>query len=185
MAKAGEVIENPVTGESVVFRRTGRETQGELLEFEMRVEPGGRPAAEHVHPEQTEQFTVEHGELRLRRGGEEETIRAGGEATIPPGTPHVWWNSGDEELRVAVEFRPPGRFDEFLESLFALARRGETDEHGMPGLLQVAALMDEYDDVIYPTSPPRALQKPLFALLAPVARLLGYRSNPSYRADRA
>jgi hypothetical protein len=34
VAHAGEVIENPVTGERVVFRQTARDTGGELLQFE-------------------------------------------------------------------------------------------------------------------------------------------------------
>jgi hypothetical protein len=35
VAHAGEVIENPVTGERVVFRQTARDTGGELLQFDL------------------------------------------------------------------------------------------------------------------------------------------------------
>lgn len=38
----------------------------------------------------------------------------------------------------------------------------------------------EYRDVLYPASPPRTVQKVLFALLNPVARLLGYGADYSY-----
>ena len=180
MAQAGDVIENPVTGEKVVFLQTGAETQGQLLRFDISVEPGGFVAAEHVHPSQAEHFFVREGELCLRRQGEEQRYRAGEEATIPPGTPHVWWNSGSSELHVTVELRPASRFDSFLTSLFALARDGRTNARGVPNVLQLAVMMQEYDDVIYPSRPPRALQKVLFAVLAPIGRGLGYQADHPY-----
>jgi len=34
MAKTGDVIENPMTGERITFLKTTRETNGELLRFE-------------------------------------------------------------------------------------------------------------------------------------------------------
>jgi hypothetical protein len=51
----------------------------------------------------------------------------------------------------------------------------------MPNLLQSALFAREFEDVLYFTKPPRAVQKVLFAILAPIARLLGYRgSYPEY-----
>lgn len=180
MAQAEDTIKNPVTGEKAVFRQTGDETDGRLLQFDLFVEPGGFVAAEHIHPSQTEHFTVNEGELRLRKEDDEETYQAGEEATIPPGTPHVWWNSGDEELHVTVELRPADRFDAFLTSLFALAQDGKTDDQGMPNPLHLAVMMQEYDDVIYPSSPPRLVQKLLFGMLAPIGSWLGYQPDYPY-----
>ena len=34
MAKAGDIIENPITGERITFLKTTQETNGELLRFE-------------------------------------------------------------------------------------------------------------------------------------------------------
>ena len=172
-----------MTGETVVFCKTGTDAKGDLLQFDMYVEPQGVAAAEHIHPRQTEHFLVHDGRLELRSEGEETTLEAGQEVTIPPGVPHVWRNSGTAELHVTVELRPGGRFDAFLTSLFGLARAGKTDEQGMPGLLQIAVMMQKYDDVIYPRRPPRPLQKILFALLAPVARRLGYEADHPYSEE--
>ncbi len=177
MMQERDVIANPVTGEKVVFLQTGGDTGGELLQFDMFVEPGGAVAAEHVHPSQTEQFIVKKGELCLQNGGNEEMYNAGDETTIPPGTSHVWWNSGSSELHVRVELRPASRFDAFLRSLFALAQDDKTDAQGLPNTLQLAVMMQEYADVIYPSSPPRSLQKILFAVLAPIGRALGYEAH--------
>ena len=52
----GDVIENPVTGERLVFRKTSRETNGEAVVLETFVKPSGFVAAAHVHPFQEERF---------------------------------------------------------------------------------------------------------------------------------
>lgn len=180
MVQPGDVIENPVTGERISFLQTGEETEGEQLRFDLFAEPGGFPTTEHIHPSQTEHFAVKAGKLRLQRQGEEKVYEEGEEATIPAGTPHMWWNTGESELQATVELRPAGRFASFITSLFALAQEGKTGDEGMPNLLQLAVLMDEYGDTIYPSKPPRPVQKLLFAILAPVGRWLGYRANYSY-----
>ena len=123
---------------------------------------------------------VQPGELCLQRQGEEKIYREGEATTIPPGTPHFWWNSGDSELQARVELRPAGRFASFITSLFALAQEGKTDDEGMPNLLQLAVMMDAYEDTIYPASPLRAVRKILFAILAPIGRWLGYRAAYPY-----
>ena len=64
---------------------------------------------------------------------------------------------------------------------FGLARSGKTDDKGRPNLLQAALFAREFDDVIRFVEPPRAVQKVLFGILAPVAKLLGYRATyPEY-----
>lgn len=185
MTRTGDVIENPVTGERMTFLQTAAETGGELLRIDLQVAPGGFATAEHVHPGQEERLIVRSGALTLRRGGEERTFTAGEAATVPAGVPHVWWNAGEDELAVELEFRPAGRFDAFITTFFALAQLGRTDAKGMPNLLQVAVTAREYGDVIYPTSPPRPVQKALFAMLAPVARRLGYEADVPYPGRRA
>src|SRR5215210_330466 len=93
---------------------------------------------------------------------------------------HDWWNAGGEEARVIVAVSP-ARFEEAILNTFGLARDGKTNARGMPDLLQVALLAREFEDVLYYTSPPRPVQKLLCAVLAPLARLLGYRgSYPEY-----
>ncbi len=70
MAKAGDVIENPITGERITFLKTTGETGGELLRFEYILRPGFT-IPEHVHPHQEERHEVLSGTLRGRVGGQE------------------------------------------------------------------------------------------------------------------
>ncbi len=83
---------------------------------------------------------------------------------------------------MGVEVRPGARFEEMILNAFGLARDGRVDARGRPNLLQLALFAREFDDVIRFTRPPRAAQRALFGLLAPLARLAGYRgSYPEYR----
>src|SRR5207253_7009236 len=77
MFHAGDQIENPVTGERLVFHETAAETNGERVVFETIVQPGGFVAAAHAHPFQTELFEVVAGTLGVRRGKESVELEAG------------------------------------------------------------------------------------------------------------
>jgi quercetin dioxygenase-like cupin family protein len=188
MVRVGEVIENPVTGETMTFLRTAEETGGELLHIDMAVRPGGFVASEHIHPHQEERFQITSGDITVRIRGKERRYGAGEHITIPAGMPHAWWNSGDDELRVLLEFRPAGRFAEFITTFFALARAGTTNQRGIPtNLFQLAVTFAEYRDVIRATRPPWLVQQMLFALLPPIGRMLGYRPDlpyPRQQSDR-
>jgi len=126
-------------------------------------------------------FHITSGRITLRVDGKERVSGPGEQVTIPPGTPHVWWNSGDDELRVILDFRPAGRFAEVITTFFAMAVAGKTNARGLPkDVLQMGVTLAEYRNVIYGTTPPRAVQRALFAVIAPLGRLLGYRPDVPY-----
>ncbi len=181
MSRAGVVYENPVTGERAVVRVGTEESGGELLVADLYVRPGGAVAGEHVHPIIEETFTVVSGRVGFRLDGRESIAEPGRRLHVPPGTAHDWWNAGQDEARVIVEIRPAARFEEAIVNMFGLAQDGKTNEKGMPNLLQGAVFAREFEDVLWFTRPPRAVQKVLFGILTPVARLLGYKgSYPEY-----
>lgn len=133
MARAGDVIENPTTGERITFAKTASDTQGELLAFEYLVPPRTPGPPLHVHPYQEERFVeVLSGVLNARLGNDERRIGNGVTFTVSPGTPHTWRNEGTEEVRMLVEIRPAMRMEEVFETTFALARDGKTDARGVP-----------------------------------------------------
>ena len=185
MAKAGDVIENPITGERITFLKTTRETTGELLRFEYAVPPRFF-IPEHFHPRQEERHEVLSGTLRGRVGGQERDYGEGERVVGPAGVPHAWKNpSSDEELRFVSEIRPPLVFETLLETTFGLARDGKTTKQGIPkNPLQIAVLADESRGMFYATRVPVAVQEgflTLLALLASVGRLLGYKARyPEY-----
>jgi quercetin dioxygenase-like cupin family protein len=184
MSRAGDVIENPVTGERAVIRLGTEESGGELLVADLYVSPGGAVAGEHVHPVIEERFTVVDGRVGFRLDGRESVAEPGRRLHVPPGTAHDWWNAGEEEAHVVVEIWPAARFEEIIKNTFGLAQDGKTNAKGMPNLLQLALIAREFEDVLWFTRPPRAVQKVLFGVLAPIARLLGYRGSYQEYLDR-
>jgi len=66
VAKAGDVIRNPLTGEAVTFLVTSADSNGELLRVEMVAEPGAAGATEHLHPKLTESYDMQEGSLHVR-----------------------------------------------------------------------------------------------------------------------
>ena len=175
MAKAGDIIDNPVTGERIVVLQSAQETDGELFAFELSIKPHGFVSAEHIHLKQEEIFEVTRGTIHFRIYGKEADAVAGQRIVVPAGTPHSWWNASDEEASTTVWVRPALNSETVFETLFGLARDGKTNKHGLPNIFQLAVIVAEYKEtkVLLP-SPVYGLLK----LLTPLARLLGYR--PSY-----
>ena len=184
MSKAGDVIENPVTGERAVVRIGTEQTGGELLVVDLYIRPGGAVMGEHVHPAIEERFTVVRGQVGFRLSGRESTAEPGLMLIAPAGVPHDWWNAGQEEALVRVEVRPAARFEAAIMNAFGLAQDGKVDRRGMPNLLQLAVFAQEFDDVIRFTRPPRVVQRILFGALAPLAQLLGYCGSYSKYLNR-
>jgi quercetin dioxygenase-like cupin family protein len=88
MIRAGDSIENPATGERIVFRQTSRETNGAAVVIETYVQPNGFVAAAHVHPSQEERFEVLRGTVGFRVGREKLVAGPGKRLTVPAGTPN-------------------------------------------------------------------------------------------------
>jgi mannose-6-phosphate isomerase-like protein (cupin superfamily) len=173
MAHVGESIENPRTGQRMVFLQTGAETSGELLRIECVNPASAVDEPEHCHPRQESRTEVISGVLRFRVRGEIQEVSAGESHTIPAGVPHSFGNYGDEEAHWIAEFRPALRTDAFFAALFDLAARDQLDERGMPSLLQLAVSVPAFSEEIRVTRPPWPVQRAVFALLGPIARLRG------------
>jgi quercetin dioxygenase-like cupin family protein len=178
MIHAGDTIENPVTGERIVFRQTSRETGGEAVVIETYVQPNGFVAAAHVHPSQEERFEVLRGSVGFRIGREKLVAGPGKRLTVPAGTPHRFWNAGDEVAHFVCEVRPALQFEALIETMFSLAAAGKTNRKGMPNPLRLAVIANEYFDTVQLPFPPALLQRIALALGSPVGRLFGY--QPRY-----
>ena len=177
MIRAGDVLENPVTGERLVFRKTSRETGGEAVVVEAFVKPNGFVAAAHVHPNQEERFQVLTGSVGFRVGREKLVAGPGQRLTVAAGTPHKFWNAGEEEAHFVCEVRPALQFEQLIETMYGLAGDGKTNRKGMPNPLRLAVIArHHFDDVRLPF-PPAWMQRMGLALGAPLGRLIGYEAT--------
>ena len=178
MIRKGDTIENPVTGERLLFLETSRETGGEYVLVECTVQPNGFVAAAHVHPYQTERFEIESGTVAFKLDGEEIVAGPGETVIVPAGSSHKFWNAGETEAVFVTEVRPALQFERLLETMFALANDGKTNKKGMPNPLRLAVIANaHFEDVRLPF-PPAWMQKVGLAMGAPVGRVLGFK--PEY-----
>ena len=176
----GDTIVNPVTGETITFRRTSAQTDGELVEIEVTAEAGGGIAAAHVHPYQSERFEIIEGTFELRQGRRKVTATGGDVVTVEPGTVHSFRNVGDTAARFVCQVRPALRFEQFVETMFGLAADGKTNRNGMPNPLRLAVIAnDHFDDLRMPYVPPAFAQKAALVAGSALGRLAGY--QPAYR----
>jgi quercetin dioxygenase-like cupin family protein len=178
MIRTGQTIENPVTGEQLIFRKTSRDTNGEYVLVETILRPGATVAAAHVHPLQTERFEVLAGKVGMKVGGKRVEVEAGEVVTVEAGEAHKFWNAGDSEARFLCEVRPAGSLEQLIETMFGLAADGRTSRKGMPNPLRLAVIAKHhFDDVRLPRIP-HVLQRAALALGAPLGRAVGY--EPTY-----
>ena len=171
--RPGQTLENPVTGERFTFIETAASSGGERLAFELALRPGGAVPLAHVHPIQTETFTVTHGRMRFRLGREHVVAEAGDVVEVPPGVVHDFANAGDEEARVRVDVTPALQMEEMFAEVVEMAEAGRMGRRGMPrNLLDLALLARTYDAEAHAPFLGRRLQRMHLAPLVMLARRL-------------
>ncbi len=178
MIRTGDTIENPVTGERILFRTTSADTNGESVEIDCYVQPSGFVAKPHVHPAQSELFEVVEGTVTFRLDGQELLAGPGDRVLVPAGRRHQFWNATDEEARFRCEIRPALGFEPLVETMFALAAAGKTNRKGMPNPLRLAVIARAHFDTVRLPFPPVWMQRVGLLLGSPLGRLVGYR--PAY-----
>jgi quercetin dioxygenase-like cupin family protein len=165
-------VEDPRSGQRVVFRRTG----GDVLEVDLFVGPGAF-VRDHVHPSQEETFAGVAGTFELEVDGERRTIHPGDSVVIPPRTSHGF-EPAAEEAHLLVTVSPALELGGYFRAFLSLSREGRlrVPTRGLPKpLLLFAVLMNRYRREIAAPGIPVWLQRPLWRVLALLGRLRGYR----------
>ena len=105
MARAGDVLENPATGERLTFLRTAADTGGDVLEYELEFVPRGFAVRNHLHPRQEERHEVLEGSLGIVVAGKERRLGPGDVETVPVGAQHRIFPTQETPIRVRFAFR--------------------------------------------------------------------------------
>jgi quercetin dioxygenase-like cupin family protein len=174
MAYRGQTLVNPASGERITIRRTGADTNGELLAIDLQLPAGRRvPGGQHIHPLQEERFEVVQGTMRFRMGRKKVIAGPGEVVVVPPGQKHDFANVGDDQALVRVEVRPALKMEQLFETAVGLAEQGRTMLGGIPRPLDLALFTEAFDDEVRAAFPPRWLQRLALAPLAWLARRRG------------
>jgi mannose-6-phosphate isomerase-like protein (cupin superfamily) len=175
-----QTLENPVTGERIVFRQTARETGGRRVVIDHFLPPHTGTFAEHVQLNQEERFEILSGKATYCLNGVQSTAYAGELIYVPYGAPHRNpWNEGDQELVFRHETSPDLGSEVFFESLFSLAQDGKTNRKGEVSAFQLFAIGANLESQTYVTNIPISIQRVMIPLLGTIGRWLGYPTHYS------
>ncbi len=155
------MLEMDALGVRVELRRTGGETGGELLEFDVVGRARGLLAQGHVHSSQTERLTVVEGAMRVVIRDRDHLLGEGDSVEVPAGAPHSQLPAGEAEGRVRVLVRPAGETEAFLERMSDLCATGRINRFGFPRPVAAAELVRDFSGSGHATRPPLRLQRAL------------------------
>ncbi|QDF38499.1 cupin domain-containing protein [Bradyrhizobium symbiodeficiens] len=174
----GTRLRNAFNRETFVF--SGLLDNRDVARFGVILETGGSGggnALVHVHPGADEHFAVRSGRVKFVVDGREHVVEAGGSVTVPRGRPHYFANAGDCNAELDVSFTPAQQHLRFFANFVTLTMKQPKwfSSAGDPNVLLIALVLHAYRDHMYLAGLPIWLQKLMFAVLAPLARLAGYR----------
>ena len=114
-------------------------TTPELHEMRATYQPGSPLPPAHLHPAQTERFTVHEGALYFLVDGVESTVAAGEVIEVPPGAVHQVRNPGEVPAVATWQTRPALRSADFHCAIAAARESGDVG--------QLLGVVEEYSDV--------------------------------------
>ncbi len=160
------------------FRQTILKHESGLVWLELELEPRAAGPPEHIHGTITERFMVAEGTLSLMVNGEKKILRAGEMLEVPPNTPHKPFNETDARVVVkgplTADNALPEQFIIFLTQAYGFFDESPAETNKLKAMLQMSRFAPKYD--LWLAGPPVFLQKTLFFVIGPTARLLGYRA---------
>ncbi len=147
------------------------------LEFEVQIAPGAMGPTPHIHPKQSELFTVSTGQMLATVDGVEHLVGPGEELLVQPGAVHSFRNGSEAEplvLRCTVE--PALNFQWMLtESAKSAIRSGGRWKDA--SLLEGAYILRQIPGEYRLVGMPRPVESLLLGTLATLAVLLGKARN--------
>jgi mannose-6-phosphate isomerase-like protein (cupin superfamily) len=147
---------------------------------DIEIQPKSEGPVTHIHEKFDESFTVKSGTLSIQYGTEIKKITTGQTIVIPKNTPHKPFNETDSIVVMTSEM--PLDFAFCLSQIYPFWDENEANSKPPKILFQLAVFGDKFDS--YPTvdAPPKPVLKTLKFLLAPTARLMGYKNyNQKYQ----
>lgn len=151
-----------------------------LLTTDIKIQAKSKGPVTHIHENFDETFVVKSGTLSMQYGNDIKEITAGQTIVIPKNTPHKPFNETDS--LIVVTSTMPLDFAYCLSQIYPFWDENDANTKPPKVLLQLAVFGDKFDS--YPTvdAPPKPALKLLKFLLAPTARLIGYKNyNEDYR----
>jgi quercetin dioxygenase-like cupin family protein len=175
MPQKGQILVNPISGDSYEFLETANDTNGERISIKMILKTKGKLVPNHFHVLQDETFEVLEGKLTIWFNDKIQILNTGERITLPKGKAHNHYNDSDEPVTLIQTVTPALDFEYLMENLIGLASDGRM-KNGKAGLLQELAILKYLDSKSYLADMPVGIQKVLMNTIAPISRVFGYRA---------
>lgn len=158
------------------FEQTVLTVNDGYLHTSLEAKPHAVGPPEHFHENFGETFTVKSGTLSVLINGEKRTLKAGETITVPPMTRHKPFNETGESVIVESDDPRtlPVEFGFILTQLYGFMDQFPNGPSTPQMLMQFSVYGDDADSWIA-DGPPLGVQKAMRVLMAPTARLLGYK----------
>jgi mannose-6-phosphate isomerase-like protein (cupin superfamily) len=162
-------IENGL-GEKIIFHSVQQEPDGDRVIVENLVTPGHGPIM-HTHFLQDESLTVVKGKIGYQVMGQEKKYANEGETLLfKRGTPHRFWNAGDDTLNCKGWIKPANTIVFFLSALYdAQKKSGSTQPEKFDAAYLTTRYSKEYDIPEIPAF----VKKIIMPMTCIVGRMLG------------
>lgn len=160
------------------FDQTVLSTRDGWIHLRLEVQPYAAGPPEHIHTAFEETFSVKSGTLSLLVNGEKRTLKPGELLTIPAGTPHKPFNETDQVVVVedaGNEKTLTAKFGYQLSQIYPFVDNMGSSPSTLSIMMQFAVYGDGFDAWMI-DGPPVAVQRATRYVLAPTARLLGYKN---------
>lgn len=162
-------IENCI-GEKIIFERVEHEADGDKVIVENFVATQSGPVM-HTHFLQDESLTVIKGKLGYEVLGNAKQYAGEGETVLfKRGTPHRFWNAGDETLNCKGWIKPANTIVFFLSAIYAAQNKSGKAQ---PEAFDAAYLMTRYSKEYDLPEIPVFVKKVIFPLTYFIGKLLG------------
>jgi mannose-6-phosphate isomerase-like protein (cupin superfamily) len=177
--RPGDIFPNEASG----YRQTVIEQKDGFVYAQLDMDPFSQGPPLHMHRTFDETFLAMHTPVTFMVKGEVVVLAPGERITIPAGVPHKMFNDTDSPVSMQI-IDLPVSFAVYLLQMYGYMNESPDNTKMNRFLLQLS-LISQYLDSNISEGPPVFVQKTLFFLLRPLARLLGYRSyNEKYSVKR-
>lgn len=174
MQNAKQTLDMTPIGMIFEVVKSPEQTKGRSLEMEWQLMPksGGTPV--HIHPTASETYKVLEGQLEVCLDGKWQTLNAGEEVIVVPGTPHTFRNPSSGMTRVYNTHAPAMQFAEYFTGLHNIVHKlsgGGTNKLSMNfnTITHLSMLMKKHNKELVSVSPPNMV----VSLLSRIGRLTG------------
>ncbi|RYD93460.1 MAG: cupin domain-containing protein [Sphingobacteriales bacterium] len=170
--KPGQVFRSEAEGAVQTILRQ----EGGIVYCSAVLEPYAPGPPKHYHSDFEETFAIANGELSFWIDGQVKKIRPGQKIHVPKGVPHKPYNETGESIVVAGEVAFPEKFAFYLCQVYGIIDRDPSIVRSPRMALQMSLLQQAGFNATLVEAPPVFIQHLSSFVLAPLARLMGYRS---------